>query len=292
MVDKKELLICIAFHYTDFTYPFVCKVLKNIQETYKCSYHVVVHTSQQAAAELLNTSFKNIEVIVAENKGYNLTWEHRGYMAKYIHDYENCMYLEDDIIIPYETYLRYIENFWTLWPEAVPGLLRYEEVNGIKFFNELNEPIWTTWVVAKENKTFAYWSRPYTAAWILPTKILKPCIDLLGNDFTTNTNTSCFAYLNNGTKKEHHLIRENAASFTNWQLGKPTYVELDKAPTVGIPVDIPATSICAHSSNKYYGVLKKTPGEPSDNIKYVKAVKSNEHDPYKGISVGDRIRLI
>lgn len=285
----KDLLICIAFHYTDFTYPFVCNVLKNITNSYKCSYHIVVHTNQQSSAELLKCNFKDVETIVAENKGYNLTWEHRAYIAKNMHNYENCMYLEDDIVVPYDTYIRYLENFWTLWPTAVPGLLRYEKVGENKFFNELKGPNWQTWTIDKNNKIFAYWRCPYSAMWILPTKILKKCVEFLKEDFLSNVATDREDYIKNGIKQAHHLIRENAASFTNWQLGKPTYVELGEKPKHGEILNIPDTSTCAHGSNKYYGVRLLKPGELWNNIKY-EHINMSPNFRHTGRSFTDKIK--
>lgn len=276
MADKKEVLICIAFHYTDFTYPFVCKVLKNITDTYACTYDIVVHTNTQASADLIKNNFKNVETIVKENQGFNLTWAHREYIAKNMHNYENCMYIEDDMVVPYDSYVRYIENFWILWPDAVPGLLRYEEVDNVKFFNELKESLWRTYIINKNDRVFAYWTRAYCALWIAPTKILKKCVEFLGEDFLSNVNLNCQEYVIDGVKNRHPLSRENAASFTNWQLGKPTYIELGATPQPGEVLNIIDTSTCAHGSNKYFGVLKVKPGERWDNIKYSPTVKPTD----------------
>jgi hypothetical protein len=132
---------------------------------------------------------------------------HRRHFLDNIDVYDYFMYVEDDMLVPYNAFNEYINNFDTLWDMGcVPSFIRIEAYNDRQFatdiINKQNiEPI------IVNDKTFATLSEPYHAFWIMPQKQLKESI----NSKFTDLNTS----------------RENAASYPMWTLNKNPLIRIE-----------------------------------------------------------------
>lgn len=229
--NMDNLLICIAFHYDidpsglrkkEDRYNNLKTVLHNFIINYKIPIHIIIDTNSDDAKKLLLDDFKNdiekktIEIYVhmALEHRFDLTWKHREHCKNNLDKYTNFMYLEDDMLIPYTHYLKYMENLNILWPEYVPTFIRIEKhkSNSIHAIN-LQSPtkLENEKIITKNNKKFIELTVTYSACWILPMKNIKE-----------NLSDAFFKI-----PVDEGSYRENAASFPTWQLHKKGLVELD-----------------------------------------------------------------
>jgi hypothetical protein len=120
------------------------------------------------------------------------------------------MYVEDDMLVPYENFLNFVINFYDVSPKYVPSFVRIEEQNGVLYntdnMNINNRNI--SDIISIQGKKFISLDVSYHAFWILPKSILKKHI--LAPSFS---------------KTSTH--RELAASFCIWELNKTGLIELD-----------------------------------------------------------------
>jgi hypothetical protein len=214
----KNLLICIAHHYTDSTFDLVCNLIANIQATYTCKYKIVVHVNTDYCKELLDNKFKDLEVIVAYNLAhpYHLTWQHRQYMKDNIDNYDAFMYVEDDMIVNYDQVCNYLDQFNRVWPNYVPAFVRYEIKNGtkVKYSTDLLDKITVDRSNLRiiEGVPFVEYCI-YNACWLCPKEILM-----------NEINKPSFI----GISDQGCGEREIAAFFVTRTLGKPCLIQLDK----------------------------------------------------------------
>ncbi len=209
---KKDLLITIACHYNhpnEERFDFLWEVLKNIQDNYKCDFDIIIDTNSAYLAYTVRR--KNVTMVLHENleHPFHLTWCHRQHIKDNIDNYENFLYTEDDMMLSFENYLNYLENFKLLWPEFVPSFIRVEKHDDEDFVADIHNPIHLNMAYAIGGKRFAE-LKPldnYSAMWLMPQKELK---ESMKDDFVK---------LSDG--------REFAASYVAWTLEKPTLVETE-----------------------------------------------------------------
>jgi hypothetical protein len=205
MKDKK-LLVCISFHFVEERINFLKKVVENFLK-YEINTDIIIDTNKSFN---FFSEHKNISIIEHNNLGhpFYLTWMHRKNILHKINDYDFFMYIEDDILLPYENFLYYIENFSKLYEiHSVPSFIRLEEKNNELYIVDLVNLQYNRPTIKFENQTFVNLDAPYHGFWILPQKELKESIN---ENFAIQTDS-----------------RETAASYVIWTLGKTPYVLLD-----------------------------------------------------------------
>jgi hypothetical protein len=236
--ENFKLLICIAFFTTPErenlknTYQYLEKVICNIRLNYKCNFNIVIHTNSQKSKERIEKDFPFVKVILrpvtgiytAENlqsesanleplpfgKGALIAFQHRKYIFDNLDNYDAFLYIEDDILIPYDALLNYLNNFNLLWPNHIPSFFRYE----INSDQKKCSPDHDNFFIKEENLLFkndkVFYSSPvriYSACWAIPAKILKEVID------------DSFIDIDKLVLDNHKLmILEWSASYVNWTL--------------------------------------------------------------------------
>lgn len=211
---KKDLLICIAAHYNPDRIKYLTQVLDSISKEYECEYDIIIDTnSYQLEQELVGI---NVEIFVNNNlqHPFHLTQMHRQHMKDHLENYDNFMYIEDDMWVPYENYLQYLNKFKTLFPLGyVPSFVRIEMKDDKEFISDVTEQyrINESTLVDIYGYKFVSFRFPYNyhAFWIMPSKELK---ETMVPDF--------FIRL--------HDSRESAASYINWELQKTPLIEINK----------------------------------------------------------------
>ena len=235
---KMKLLICICYHHcNDQGLNILFKNIYNIKNNYSCEYKIIIHTNSDYSKELINNSHSDIEVIVCSklDHPFYLTWQHRTYIKNNFSLYDVCMYLEDDMILNYSNLLNYLKNLEHVWPNYVPTFLRYEENNILeKYAVDTHRISLKKCKVLNLNEMYLNVGKIYSACWVLPSKFLKGLID------------KNFTIIRGG-----QVIRETAASFVNWQLGKQCILQLDKDIR-----KISDKSLIHHASNKYINLIQ------------------------------------
>ena len=233
---EDRLLICIAFHLEPHRVQYLTKVLARFINTYKVPFQIIIDTNSHDTHKYLPKD-PRISLVVHKRlkHPWNLTWAHRGHIKRKIDTYDVFMYLEDDMDIPYENYLSYLEKFKLLWPKAVPGFVRLEESKGEYYHTDSTYPhvIPRSKLVEVKGRRFTSLANPYYAFWIMPRTALK---ETLSPQFTT--------IVEGGTK------RITAASYliAPWgPLKKPALVELT------LDLKVHPNSYCYHLPNNYIG---------------------------------------
>jgi hypothetical protein len=167
---------------------------------------------------------------------FHLTWKHRIHMAELIEEYDYFMYLEHDMLVPYENLIEYTKNFEILYPQGfVPSFIRIEEYNNKKYVVDLLEPQIDLFSVKIDENIFANLKQPYHAFWIMPKKELQESISNTFYDINA-------------------INRELAASFPMWQLNKKPVVLLDGN-------KISSKCYSYHTSNNYSEDLNSPHGK-------------------------------
>jgi FAD/FMN-containing dehydrogenase len=205
----KNLLICISAHYNPDRVKYLDHVIHMIIRNYTGTFDIIIDT-QSFDYEHYNNR-ENIQVFVHQNlkHPFHLTWCHRKHIKDSIDHYENFMYIEDDMYVPFENYLNYLENFKILYPKYVPSFVRIEEANGDKFISDIPEKqrLDSINVGGKWFHRLPFLMN-YHAFWIMPQKELKESMKPNFEQYTDG--------------------REFAAMYVGWELGKPTLIELEK----------------------------------------------------------------
>jgi hypothetical protein len=226
---KKDLLICIAAHFNIDRKKYLECVLQNISDNYKCSYDIIIDTNSNdldyhwyvMEKDYLFTLFPttnrpNKITIISHTQlqhPFNLTQLHRQHIKDNIDNYNNFMYIEDDMYVPYANYLAYLEKFKILFPFGyVPSFVRIEMKDDEEFISDVPEQyrINESTLFYCSGKSYVSFKFPYNycAFWIMPSKELK------------ETMTPGFARL--------HDSRESAASYVSWELQKTPLIEINK----------------------------------------------------------------
>lgn len=206
---NKSLLICICCHYSPERIQFLIQVINNFRDNYKMPFDIIIDTNVDVdKLESEDIGIYNNQKVYSHTKlehPFHLTWTHRQHIKDNIGNYDNFMYVEDDILLPYENYLNYLENFKLLWPAFVPSFIRVEREEFVADIHE-KQKLENIFIGGKD---FAL-LRPlinYHGFWIMPQKELK---ETMKDDFVK---------LSDG--------REFAASYVAWTLGKQTLVEIE-----------------------------------------------------------------
>jgi len=200
-----KLLVCIAFHYVAERLKYLDAVL-SIRKTYNCEVDIIVDTNTNFKLDLM---FSGVKFICHDNlkHPFHLTSIHRQHFKNNIDNYDYFMYVEDDILVPYNNFRNYIENFTILWPIYVPSFIRIEEADGVQYVSDVVKQQ-TLQIIEVNGNQFAHLNFPndYHGFWIMPRKELK---ESMTADFTKLSDN-----------------REGNAMFAGWGLGKTTLVEL------------------------------------------------------------------
>lgn len=203
----KDLLITIAAHYNPERVQYLERVIANFVENYKVDFDIIINTNT-SDLEYLNS--EKITVVVAENleHPFHLTSLHRQHVKDNIDRYKVFGYFEDDMLLPFENYLNYLENFKLLYPKFVPSVIRIEEENGAEFVSDVikQHKINIIEIGGKQFNEMPFFEN-YNAFWIMPAKELK---EGMTDNFTKLT-----------------TYREENASFVGWALRKPTLLEIE-----------------------------------------------------------------
>ncbi len=222
-----KLLVCICFHYTEDGVKYLKKVVDNCL-SYPMDVDIIIDTNEDN--EIINQFSSDIDkpnIAVAYHTNlehpYHLTWKHREHMAQLIEfgDYDYFMYLEHDMLVPYENFVEYTKNFPILYPMGfVPSFIRVEEANSKQYVSDLLGPQEDLFSLKVDGKVFANLTHPYHAFWIMPQKELAESIAQYGS-------ISSGAIFKSPFYRPDAINRELAASFPMWQLNKVPLVLLE-----------------------------------------------------------------
>ncbi len=166
MFQNNSLLACIAFYYSSKNLITLNKVVDTFINEYDIPVKIIIDTNNHAIDHWNNS---NVEVVVhADLKHpFHLTWMHRQHILDNINNYNNFMYLEHDMYVPFDNYLNYLENFKILFPACVPSFIRIEELDNIKYVVDvINKQEFIEYYI--EDKKFVNLTEPYHAFWIMP----------------------------------------------------------------------------------------------------------------------------
>lgn len=177
-MDKK-LLVCISHHYNPEKIVYLKKVIERFLN-YDLSVMIIIDTNSY---ELLKEiSYHNVFIYVHTHlkHPYYLTWAHRQHMVKFINEYDYFIYIEDDIDLPFENFLEYLNNFTILFPKYIPSFIRVEELDENYFIVDVQkqQKLKNSDIVLLDGKRFITLDRPYHAFWIMPVQELKESISI------------------------------------------------------------------------------------------------------------------
>lgn len=169
-MSQNSLLACIAFHYSENNLPYLTKVVDAFINEYDIPVKIIIDTNTHNI-DFMNTT--EIQVVVHDNlkHPFHLTWMHRQHIKYNINNYDNFMYLEHDMYLPFKNYLNYLDNFKILFPACIPSFIRIEELNHEKYIVDVtHKQRFTEYYI--EDKKFINLNEPYHAFWIMPQKEL------------------------------------------------------------------------------------------------------------------------
>jgi hypothetical protein len=228
MEIKPKILVCIAFHHIPNRIKYVDQVVFNYS-TYDADVNIIIDSNVNIdlGAKVISHKLEH---------PYHLTWIHRQHFLDNIDNYDYFMYVEDDMLVPYECFKEYILNFDMLWDlGCVPSFIRIEEHEGKQYVTDVCatqdvEPIMIG------GKMFGTLSQPYHAFWIMPHKALKESI---GPEFA-KLDTS----------------RENAASYPMWGLHKKPLIRIENNQVSPLSYSYHLTNNYATNPNTYFGKVE------------------------------------
>lgn len=199
----RDLLITVAHHHTPERLTYLLRILKAFRDEYALDYDVVIDSN----AELLAVTGENVRTVVHTNleHPFHLTWQHRFHMEAERDNYGWCAYFEDDLLLPFENFLRYMDNFAILWPKYIPSFIRIETMNGVEFVVDVTQQQALNPIAIEQS--FCSLIQPYHGFWIMPQWALK---QTMTPEFTRVSDS-----------------REAAASYPMADLHKTPVVELD-----------------------------------------------------------------
>lgn len=200
-----RLLVCVAFHYSPDRVKYLTEVIQGFTK-YEIEVNIIIDTNIYQPPLLLS----NIGIITHDNlqHPFHLTSFHRQHFKAFVNDYDYFMYIEDDILLPWEAFKNYIDNFPLLWSKNyVPSFIRIEEAEGVQYVSDVVKKQ-TLNIIEIGGKQFTHLQFPndYHGFWIMPQKELK---ESMTADFTKLSDS-----------------REGNAMFAGWGLGKTTLVEI------------------------------------------------------------------
>jgi hypothetical protein len=128
---QKKLLVCIPHHHSEDRLQYLSEVINNCL-SYPMDVHIIVDTNEHN--EMIEKYNPNVSVAYHNNleHPYNLTWQHRLHILDQIDNYDYFMYIEDDMLLPFENFLEYLKNFELLYPiNCVPSLDSYSHSSNL-----------------------------------------------------------------------------------------------------------------------------------------------------------------
>jgi|GEM_PF-2105397 len=206
----EKILICICYHNTEDGLQYLKEVL-NTMLSYPADVDIIIDTNESVDDLFeLEKWYPNVSTVIHKNLEH-LTWMHRVHMAELINEYDYFMYLEHDILVPYENFVEYTKNFPLLYPKGfVPSFIRLESLNSKYYVTDLLGPQEERFSLNIDGKVFANLTEPYHAFWIMPQKELSEAISLSQSPFYAPD-----------------AINRELDSLPMWQLGKVPLVLLE-----------------------------------------------------------------
>lgn len=200
----RDLLICIAHHSAPGRLQYLRRILEEFAK-YGLSHDILIDTNVAG----LDVRGDNITTVHHASLAhpFHLTWQHRKHMRARIDRYRWFAYFEDDLLLPWENFKRYQENFALLLPNYVPSFLRVETLDGAEYALDVTERQQLKPVQVGE-RTFVTLSQPYHACWCMSQAALR---ESMTPEFDRVSES-----------------REVAASYPMWELNKTPLVELDR----------------------------------------------------------------
>jgi len=209
-----KLLICICFHYIEDRFRYLDVLMDRFLNEYTSRFNVtvIVDTNSKQGEMRLRERYPDDRVGIFRHDRlahpFHLTWMHRYHISLHKDEYDFFMYVEDDMDIPLENFVRYLENFRIVWPRGVPVFLRVEEKDGVRYNSdaERREPVRHLEILKdREFVTEMMHPLPYHAFWICPGDVLR---SIMPPDFVKCS-----------------ISRETAASFLIWEMRKKGYLQ-------------------------------------------------------------------
>lgn len=242
-----KLLACVCFHYSDYKFHHLCGVVENLLSNYP-EADIIVDTNSRHSRETIQGKFRaeqRVRVFVHEGLShpFHLAWVHRVHFRREIDYYGAFMYIEDDIFVPRDNYLNYLEVFGLMWPRFMPSFVRTEEKDGVLYCADafIRTRIGRHEVLEIGGRRFITLDNPYHAFWAMPRDALKASMN------------EDFERIHEGGK----LVREIAASY-GLAPGKRPCVRWDsydvqKRGLVEVDGRMQVSPLCRvkHTTNKY-----------------------------------------
>lgn len=242
-----KLLVSIAFYFKNGSdrVKYLYQLLDNYLNNYKIDVKINIETNSVEVIKLLldkyfdELTMKKIIVNCHMEKymshPFDLTRKHRELFVKNIDKYDYFMYVEDDMLIPYEGFIEFTKKFEDLYEENyIPGFVRLEYRDGV-YYNTDNaniHNICNSEIIERNNRKYFKIINPYQGFWVLPRDFLKESIKKSGKKFIY--------------KEKHDYIREYMALYPIDELKMVSIVELNNN-------KIHPNSYIYHLANNYVG---------------------------------------
>lgn len=244
-----KLLVSIALYYSDsmkHKIDNLRKIIDNFINNYPIDVVIYIETNNKKIIsimydnyfdEIFNNVIKiNIHEINFMKHPYDLTKKHRELFVKNIDKYDYFMYIEDDILVPYNSFIEYTKKFEDLYRlDFYPGLIRLENKEDIFYStdNSMIHYINNQNIIRINDRKYFQIKNSYCACWIAPKKFLKEKINDTKRTFM-NSNI-------------HEYIREEMANYLEVTLKMKAIMELDNENKIN------SNCYIYHLSNNYVG---------------------------------------
>lgn len=243
----KKLLVCVCFHYSAEKFPHLCQVVENFILNYTES-DIIIDTNNHHSEKEISKKFgmnSRIKTVVHDRllDPFHLAWAHRKHFKREMDYYDVFMYVEDDILVPYENYLNYLDVFKIVWPNYIPSFVRTEEKDGQLYCADalIRTRVREADILVFKGRRFITLDNPYHAFWVMPRDALKESMN-------------CdFEKIYEGNK----WIREIAASYGLMPGKRPCVrwgsYDIQKIGLVEVDRDMKISNLCfvKHTTNKY-----------------------------------------
>ena len=172
-----------------------------------------------------------------------------------INNFKLFLYVEDDIDIPFENFIRYIENIAILYPARYPAFFRIEDHDTEKYWveSENTNIIRYNEIVELNGRRFLSLKSSYHACWAMTQKELAESIN--ENFANPNFIHPDILELHKNTGWDIYGIREVAASYPTCSLNKQCFVEI--LPREGSGVRASPLSMVKHLPKNFTSVPHK-----------------------------------
>lgn len=182
-----RLLVHIPFHYQPQRLAYLQRLLANFNTYDLEELAVVVDTNdprtQAALASTAPALAYDLTLRVHPNlpHPFDLTWVHRPQMAAQSRHYDSFMYVEDDILIPWPSFVAWWRDQAALYDQGwLRGFLRVEQnANGTAFLADFSEPMGQPTVRSIKGRRFFQPDYPYHACWVYSQRQLQDFMNSL-----------------------------------------------------------------------------------------------------------------